>query len=168
MSADKSPERTSARSAPAPDGAGANEGPLLPPRPDVAGVTNANSAGAAASTLATRDHLVIKDWAAKRQAQPATGESTSTGPHVDLHVVDGGAGLRFNFPGVASFRPIGWDEWLAHFDRHELLFVFENDGAQAGTRGRPPGLSGPAGAMSHRYRLVKAHDWDGAIAGAVD
>ena len=33
--------------------------------------------------------------------------------------------MRFNFPGAALFRPIAWDEWFAHFDRHDLRFVFE-------------------------------------------
>lgn len=138
---------------------GKSEGPLLPPRADVASVTRDNSAGRAASALATRDHTVIREWAATRQAQPATGEATASGPSSELSVADGGAGLRFNFPGVAIFRPIDWDEWLTHFDRHGLLFVFENeDGAF-----RTPALAGPAAAISHRYRIVKADEWSGVI-----
>lgn len=130
------------------------EGPLLPPRVDVARVTLENSTAASASILTTRDHAVIRMWAAERQAQPATGEATESGPSSDLHVVDGGTGLRFNFPGTAPFRPIAWDEWLAHFDRHALLFVFDNERGSE----RPPAL---AAAPSNRYRLVKARDWDG-------
>ena len=42
-----------------------------------------------------------------------------------MAVNDGAAGVRFNFPGVARFRPISWEEWLAHFDQHQLLFVYE-------------------------------------------
>lgn len=133
------------------------EGPLLPPRVDVARVTRENSTDRSASSLATRDHALIRDWAGQRQAQPATGEATPSGPAGDLHIVDGGAGLRFNFPGIALFRLIEWDEWLAHFDRHELLFVFDNDDGS-------DGLSGPAGGPSNRYRLVKAGDWDGVVA----
>jgi hypothetical protein len=72
---------------------------------------------------ATRDHDVIRDWAARQQAEPATGEATSSGP-ATVNVRDGGAGIRFNFPGAARFRPIDWNEWFAHFDQHHLVFVF--------------------------------------------
>jgi hypothetical protein len=42
-------------------------------------------------------------------------------------VNDGGAGIRFNFPGAARFRPISWEEWFDHFDRWRLVFVYEED-----------------------------------------
>jgi hypothetical protein len=61
-----------------------------------------------------------------------------------LKVNDGGSGLRFNFPGVARFREIDWTEWLDHFNRHDLTFVFENPRAQ-----HPP---------SARFRLVRTED----------
>ena len=35
--------------------------------------------------------------------------------------------MRFNFPGFARFRPIAWHEWFENFDRHSLLFVFEEE-----------------------------------------
>lgn len=38
---------------------------------------------------------------------------------------DGGAGIRFNFPGFAPFRPISWDEWFGNFDAHDLVFMYE-------------------------------------------
>lgn len=91
----------------------------------------------------TRDHEVIREWAAKRQAVPATGEATPSGP-ATVDVKDGGAGVRFNFPGTGSYRPIEWDEWLANFDAHECAFVFDNDS------------SAP---VSSRYRIVKAAEW---------
>ena len=91
----------------------------------------------------TRDHAVIRDWAAKRQAVPATGEATATGP-ATVNVKDGGAGVRFNFPGVGSYRPIEWEEWFENFDRHDCAFVYDND------------ASTPA---SSRYRIVKASEW---------
>ncbi len=91
----------------------------------------------------TRDHDVIRRWAAQRQAEPATGEATNSGP-ATYKVNDGGAGIRFNFPGIGLFRPISWDEWLTNFDVHQCAFVYENDDA------RPP---------SNRYRIVKAEDW---------
>ena len=78
----------------------------------------------------TRDHEVIRDWGAAHQAVPATGEATASGA-ASVVVRDGGAGIRFNFPGFGRFRPISWDEWFAHFDQHRLLFVFDerNDDA---------------------------------------
>ena len=91
----------------------------------------------------TRDHEVIRRWAEQRQAEPATGEATSSGP-ATLKVNDGGAGIRFNFPGAGAFRPISWDEWLANFDLHELAFVYDNDSS------RP---------LSNRYRIVNAEEW---------
>lgn len=75
-------------------------------------------------TMSTRDHGEIRRWAAAHQAEPATGEATASGPATTA-VNDGGAGVRFNFPGVAAFRPISWDEWLTHFDAHQLVFVYE-------------------------------------------
>ncbi len=94
--------------------------------------------------VSTRDHDVIKRWASKRQAEPATGEATTTGP-ATIDVKDGGAGIRFNFPGASLFRPISWEEWFENFDRHQVVFVFEND------TGDEP--------LSYRYRIVKADEW---------
>lgn len=73
--------------------------------------------------FATRDHEVIRRWAERRQAEPATGEATASGP-ATVHVFDGGAGIRFNFPGAAPFRPIGWEEWFQNFDRYRLIFIY--------------------------------------------
>ena len=38
---------------------------------------------------------------------------------------DGGSGLRFNFPAYSRFRTISWVEWLEHFDREHLMFLYE-------------------------------------------
>jgi hypothetical protein len=92
--------------------------------------------------LFTRDHDVIKRWAAARKAEPATGEATRSGP-ATVNVRDGGAGIRFNFPGVAPFRSISWDEWLSNFDSHGCAFVYDNDPSK----------------LNSRYRIVKADDW---------
>ena len=91
----------------------------------------------------TRDHEVIRDWAVKRQAVPATGEATSSGP-ATVTVKDGGAGVRFNFPGTGLYRPIEWQEWFENFDQHDCAFVYDNED------------SAP---LSSRYRIVKAADW---------
>jgi hypothetical protein len=89
--------------------------------------------------MVTRNHDVIRRWAARRGAEPATGEATPSGPGT-IDVQDGGAGIRFNFPAASMFRPIGWDEWFQNFTQHDLMFVFEQD-----LPGQPP---------STRFRLI--------------
>jgi hypothetical protein len=79
-------------------------------------------------SLATRDHEVIRTWAARHKAEPATGEATASGP-ATIDVNDGGVGIRFNFPGVGRFRPISWNEWFEHLDRHHLVFIYEEEAA---------------------------------------
>lgn len=88
--------------------------------------------------VATDDHQLIREWAQRYSAEPATGEETSSGP-ATINVQDGGAGIRFNFPAAARFRPISWDEWFANLHRYQLLFVYERDGTDM---------------ASSRYRLV--------------
>jgi hypothetical protein len=89
--------------------------------------------------VATRDHELVRRWAQRHSAEPATGEATPSGPPtVDVH--DEGTGLRFNFPGVQRFRPIAWDEWLSSFERDSLVFVYER------------AASGES--LSYRYRLL--------------
>jgi hypothetical protein len=94
----------------------------------------------------TREHHVIRQWAEARHAEPATGEATPSGPQT-VHVNDGGAGVRFNFPGAAAFRPISWEEWFQNFDQHHCVFVFDNH------RSMP---------LSNRYRIVNADEWKSA------
>jgi hypothetical protein len=85
-----------------------------------------NLSALAPRAIETRDHEIILQWASRHQAAPATGESTESGP-ATLEVRDGGASVRFNFPGASRFRPIGWSEWFEHFDREDLVFVYEED-----------------------------------------
>ena len=118
------------------------EGPLLPERPRIQRVESVDTPVAPAQIVATRNHEVIKRWAVERQADPATGEKTSSGP-ATVNVSDGGAGIRFNFPGAAPFRPIDWDEWFDNFDRNQCAFVYENDSSTP---------------LSARYRIVKADE----------
>ena len=89
--------------------------------------------------VATRDHQLIRRWAERRQALPATGEATESGP-ATLSVNDGGTGIRFNFPGLSRFRPIEWDEWFRNFEQYSLVFVYERDQ--------------PGHAPSSRFRLL--------------
>jgi len=119
------------------------QGQLLPEQGHIPGVRADTPLAPAAHVVFTRDHDVIREWAAKRQAVPATGEATASGP-ATVDVQDGGAGVRFNFPGTGSYRPIAWDEWFDNFDTHECAFVFDNDVAAPG---------------SNRYRIVKAAEW---------
>jgi hypothetical protein len=131
-----------------------------------------DASGAGPRAIGTRDHEVIRQWATRHRAEPATGEATASGP-ATVHLNDGGAGIRFNFPGAGRFRPITWDEWFEHFDRHQLTFVYEEEIADRAytvweARGSAHGhdradwseaerqLRGPAGRPMSGYRLMRA------------
>lgn len=121
------------------------DGQLLPERPRIQKVESPDTPiRSSAEVIFTRDHEMIRRWAEERRAQPATGEATGTGP-ATASVNDGGAGIRFNFPGTSLFRPITWDEWLSNFNEHDCAFVYDH------------GESRP---LSTRYRIVKASDWE--------
>lgn len=115
--------------------------PGVPPSRIVSSVGETTSG--ATHVVFTRDHAVIKRWAAARHAEPATGEATDSGP-ATVNVNDGGAGIRFIFPGTSAFRPITWEEWLENFDLHHCLFVYDNESEEL---------------RSSRYRIVKVDDW---------
>jgi hypothetical protein len=125
------------------------EGELLPELKSISEVRAAGEERADAKVVSTRDHEVIRRWAVARQAEPATGEETASGP-ATVRVNDGGAGIRFNFPGTGIFRPISWEEWFGNFDRHLCAFVYETDAV--------------GGKASNRYRIVKASEWKDLIA----
>jgi hypothetical protein len=119
------------------------KGPLLPQQKPLPHVSSADDISPDDSrTLATRDKEVIRRWAERRHAEPATGFGT-----VDVN--DGDAGVRFNFPGASPFRGISWDEWFANLDAHGLVFVFEE--------------STGSGTMSNRYRLIRPEDWPSQV-----
>ena len=115
--------------------------PELPPSRTVSSVDETTNG--ATPVVFTRDHAAIKHWAAARHAEPATGEATHSGP-ATVNINDGGAGIRFNFPGTGAFRPISWEEWLANFDSYQCAFVYDNESETP---------------LSSRYRIVKAEDW---------
>jgi len=113
---------------------------LLPEDEPVRRVDASDAGKQPPGTVLTTDNLeLIREWAAKRAAEPATGGATQSGP-ATIDVRDGDAGIRFNFPGAAQFRPISWEEWSDNFRRHNLMFVYEGD---------VPGETPTA-----RYRLV--------------
>ena len=122
----------------------ANEQPLLPEKRQIPTVTRGTPPEPGATTLSTRNHEVIRDWAQAVSAEPATAEETASGPAPALTVADGGTGLRFNFPGVSPFRAISWTEWFDHFNSHDFTFVFDNPQ--------------PGQAPSARYRIVPTMD----------
>ena len=107
-----------------------------------------------------------------RAAQGGTSDRRGhrVGP-ATVEVNDGGAGIRFNFPSAARFRPITWEEWFENFDANGLTFVYEEEVADRAyefyqRRGGEHGhdqddwfeaerqLHKP-GAPSARYRLIK-------------
>jgi hypothetical protein len=117
-----------------------NDGSIIQPALRVA-IVDSHDEGRAPDvrTRATRDRVLIRRWAAARGAQPATGEQTASGAGT-VDVRDGDAGVRFNFPGYARYRPISWDEWFENFDRYDLMFVYERDA--------------PGEPLGHRWRLL--------------
>lgn len=118
-----------------------NDGPVIVPPMRVALVDRSDTDRTPdVRTRATRDHSVIQRWAEERGAEPAIGEDSPSGPRVSFDVNDGDAGIRFNFPGHARFRGIGWAEWFDHLDRHDLTFLYERD-----EPGQP---------VSYRWRLM--------------
>jgi hypothetical protein len=125
-----------------------SEGPLLPEQNRIPDVRADTPVQPGSKVVSTRDHEVIRQWASRRRAEPATGEATASGP-ATVDVKDGGAGIRFNFPGQGMFRPIAWEEWFQNFDQHECAFVFDQNA--------------PDTASSNRYRIVKAADWKDLI-----
>ena len=70
-------------------------------------------------TLLTRDHEVIKHWAEKRKAKPATVPGSEHQGHAGV--------LRFDFPGYGgqSLEHISWEDWFRTFDERELNFIYQ-------------------------------------------
>jgi hypothetical protein len=118
--------------------------PLLPEHRHIPAVTRENLQTREARVVSTRDYQVIRDWAKRVGAEPATGEETPSGAATTMKVQDRGTGLRFNFPGVSRFREISWDEWFDHFNSHDLTFIFD--------------ITQPNEPPSARYRIVPTSD----------
>ncbi|GAB3232310.1 hypothetical protein GCM10027447_28010 [Glycomyces halotolerans] len=79
-------------------------------------------------TLVTTNHDVIRRWAERREAEPATVPGTEH---------DGRPGvLRFDFPGYGGedLRQLDWDSWFQTFDERGLNFIYQErqkDGSQS-------------------------------------
>jgi Protein of unknown function (DUF2934) len=145
--------------------------PLFPQRDGFSTVSiDGQTESSAIRAIATQDHDVIRQWAERHHAEPATGIETPSGP-ATLNVSDGGTVVRFNFPAAARFRMITWEEWFEIFDRRRLLFVYEEETADRAyevwqSRGAGHGHAlddwleaehqlEPAGSPSARYRFVR-------------
>ncbi len=72
-------------------------------------------------SLVTTSHDVIRQWAERRDAVPATVEGTEHGDHLGV--------LRFDFPGYGGekLRHVEWDEWFATFDERRLNFIYQEE-----------------------------------------
>ncbi|MCE6995463.1 hypothetical protein LZG04_11700 [Saccharothrix sp. S26] len=68
-------------------------------------------------SLVTTSHEVIRKWAERRNARPATLPGGGDRPEV----------LRLDLPGYGSrnLRHIEWDEWFAAFDARQLRFSYQ-------------------------------------------
>ena len=105
-------------------------------------------------STAIRDHEAIRNWADWRHVEPATGEATPSGPATSMSM-RGGAGIRFNFPGAARFRPISWDESFDHVDQHHLVFVYPEE--------RPEAIAARAYELWQSQGSVDGHDRDDVV-----
>jgi hypothetical protein len=71
-------------------------------------------------SLVTTDHEVIRRWAGRRRAVPATVPGTEHDGHLGV--------LRFDFPGYYSgpkVTEVSWDDWFAAFDKRRLNFIYQ-------------------------------------------
>jgi hypothetical protein len=105
---------------------------------------SADASGLGPRAIGTRDHEMIRRWAARHHAEPATGEATASGPAtVDLN--DGGAGIRFKM--VDGFQP--------GLQRLTHGLAIDDTGCQALDRGtveredRTPAIERPAQRVDH-------------------
>lgn len=71
-------------------------------------------------TRVTRNHDIIRQWAERRGARPATMPGSEYNGRLGV--------LRFDFPGYggAVLRPVDWDEWFATFDARHLHFRYQD------------------------------------------
>jgi hypothetical protein len=89
-------------------------------------------------TLTTTDHEVIRDWAERRSAKPATVPGTGSGDESGV--------LRLDFPGYGGedLKHVSWDEWFKIFDDRGLRFIYQEHTKD--------------GSQSNFFRLVRADD----------
>ncbi|WP_280236902.1 hypothetical protein [Nocardia cyriacigeorgica] len=88
-------------------------------------------------TMVTTNHAVIRRWAERRGANPATMPGSEYNGHGRVDV------LRFDFPryGGAGLQPVEWEDWFATFDARRLYFRYQE--------------RGPDGSPSNFFRLER-------------
>ncbi|MFI6166565.1 hypothetical protein ACIBCN_07240 [Nocardia sp. NPDC051052] len=71
-------------------------------------------------TRVTRNHDIIRQWAERRGARPATMPGSEYDGQLRV--------LRFDFPGYggAVLRPVDWDDWFAAFDAKHMHFRYQD------------------------------------------
>lgn len=72
-------------------------------------------------SLVTTSHDVIKEWAEKRDATPATVPGTEHDDRI--------GSLRFDFPGYGGdgLQHVEWNEWFETFDKRGLNFLYQEE-----------------------------------------
>lgn len=69
-------------------------------------------------SLRTKNHDVIVEWAAERDARPATIPGTEHGDHLGV--------LRFDFgEPTEGLQEVSWEEWFETFDDRKLSFIYQ-------------------------------------------
>lgn len=69
-------------------------------------------------SLVTTNHDVIRQWAQRRNAVPATVAGTEHGDHLGV--------LRFDFgDNTEGLTKVDWDQWFQTFDERKLSFVYQ-------------------------------------------
>ena len=69
-------------------------------------------------SLLTTNHDVIRQWAQRRNAIPATVAGTEHGDHLGV--------LRFDFgEHTNGLTKVDWDQWFQTFDERKLTFVYQ-------------------------------------------
>lgn len=69
-------------------------------------------------SLVTTNHDVIRQWAQRRNAVPATVAGTEHGDHLGV--------LRFDFgDNTEGLTKVDWDQWFQTFDERKLNFVYQ-------------------------------------------
>ena len=78
--------------------------PLLPDRCHIPTVRRENTPSRDATVVSTRDHQVIREWAERVGAEPATGEATSSGPATAMDFQEDYLKAIFGFIGITDIR----------------------------------------------------------------
>jgi hypothetical protein len=77
-------------------------------------------------SLVTTDHDVIRQWAERRDAVPATVAGTEHGDHLGV--------LRLDFGGENDkLEHVEWEQWFDTFDKRQLNFIYQETRSDGST-----------------------------------